>query len=187
MAEEKKTVMDSKEVVVKEHSGKDEVCVDFEGTTQSSAPAKVLIEEDSYLGVVVSVDLIKSASYDNKNVVVDKVVFAIRLDDEGVTDAELAMFVNPIIKKSSGTSGYSNSKLYDLLEKSGDLEAAKAQGDRIKKLVGLLEFLQATYVGRKCKALVKTTNKGTDKQYSSVGNIVRFVGKVEPAEKEAEK
>jgi len=163
----------SKEVKVKER--KDEVFVDFDGTSQSAAPVKVLIEEDSYLGEVAGVDAIKSASYENKNLLVDKVVFSIKLEDESVTDVELAMFVNPIIKKSSGTAGYSNSKLYDLLEKSGDLDKAKEQGDAIKSLAGLLEFLQLTYIGRKCKALVKTTNKGTEKQYSSIGNIVRFI------------
>jgi len=167
-------------------SGKDEVCVDFEGLAQSSAPAKVLIEEDSYPGEITGVDLIKSASYENKNVIVDKVVFSIRLDDESVTDAELAMFVNPVIRKSGGTAGYSNSKLYDLLEKSGDLEKAKGFGPGLKTLVGLLEFLQETYVGRKCKALVKTVNKGTEKQYSSVGNIVRFVEAAPKAEEKKE-
>ena len=177
---------EQEKIVEEKVSGKDEVCVDFEGTSQAQVVAKVLIEEDSYLGEVAGVDLIKSGSWDNKSVLVDKLVFAIKLDDEGVTDTELALFVNPTIKKSSGTPGFSNSKLYDLLEKSGDLEKAKEQGDRLKSLVGLLEFLQATYIGRKCKALVKTTNKGTDKQYSSVGNIVRFVDKAKPA-KEAEK
>ncbi len=165
----------SKEVKVKEH--KDEVFVDFEGTAQSNAPKKVLVEEDSYFAEVTSVESIKAASYDNKSVLVDKLVFSMALEGEGSDGAELAMFVNPIIKKSSGTAGYSNSKLYDLLDKAGEMDNAKAKGDELKSLVGLVEFLQLAFMGRKCKVLVKTTNKGKENQYSSVGNVIRFEAK----------
>ena len=168
--------IESKEVKIKNE--RKEVFVDFDGTSKE-AEANVLIQEDSYPGEIVSVDLISVPAYEQpkgakETVMENKVVFHIKLSGEGSNDAVLSMYANPIIKKSSGTKGYSNSKLFDLLDMSGELDAAKASWEALETLKGLVGFLSAKLVGRKVKALVKTRNKGTENAYSGIGSFVRF-------------
>jgi len=88
---------------------------------------------------------------------------------------ELPLFANPTIRRSSGTKGFSNSKLFDLIDGAGLLGKAQTQAEDLKTFVGLTEWLSKNFVGRECKFLTKTTNKNTASAYSSVKTVVRFV------------
>ena len=171
--------IETKEVKMKPE--RKEVLVDFEGTSKE-AEAKILIQEDSYKGEIIGVDLISVPAYEQpkgakETLMENKVVFQIKLSGEGSDNAVLSMYANPVIKKSSGTKGYSNSKLFDLLEMAGELEEAKSQWEALETLKGLVGFLSARLVGRNVKALVKTRNKGTENAYSGIGSVVRFEAK----------
>ena len=161
---------------MKQTTERKQVFVDFDGTSQDYS--KPLIAEDSYKGVIEAVDLIEVPSYNNPEVKEKKVVVKIKLEGEGSDGVVLPLYANPIVKKSSGTKGYSNSKLYDLLVNAGLLDDAKKTHEALETFEGLVGYLSAKLVGRKVKALVKNRRKGTDGAYSSVGDILRF----EPAE-----
>lgn len=162
-----------KQVEVKNY----DVLVDFEGT-KSSGPPKMLIQEDAYPGQVLSVSLVEVPAYDKPGVTENKLVFQIKLFGEGSDNAVLPLYANPVIKKS-GSKGYNNSKLYDLLDKAGELDNAKKSAEVLGTFEGLTNFFDSVLRGRKCKALVKTRNKGSDNPYSTIGDVVRFEPKQE--------
>jgi len=155
-----------------------------------SAPTKIdkpLIAEDVYEGAIAGIRLIEAKAYDSTdmefNLVYDVVLPEVawtKTNDDGSTEetkgANLALWVKPKITKGSGT--FSNSKLFDLLEKGKLLEIAKAEtekfSDEIKGLDNLLEFLIKNFEGRKGKFIVKTRNKGKDNAYSSIKEVVNF-------------
>ncbi len=154
-------------------SERKEVFVDFEGTAGLPS-SKVVIPEDSYAGTVEGVDLIETPVYNHPDQVQKKVVLRVKLSVDNGEDAVLSMYANPVIKKSSGTKGYSNSKLYDLLVSAGELDAAREQHDALETFEGLVGFLDVRLKGRGCKALVGTVNKGSEQEYSVVKSILRF-------------
>ena len=157
----------------KEEKERTEVFVDFDGTGGQPS-TKVLIPEDSYQGVIDRVDLVKLPVYNHPDQTQQKVLVQVQLSGDGSEDSVLPMYANPVIKKSGGAKGYSNSKLYDLLVAAGELEKAKAQHANLETYKGLVGFLDARLKGRKCKVLVGTTNKGSENAYSTVKSILRF-------------
>lgn len=152
-----------------------EVFIDFEGKSQDFF--KPLIPEDSYFGEIESASLVEVPSYNQPEATEKKVVIQIKLEGENADGVILPLYANPIVKKSSGTKGYSNSKLYDLLVNADLLEKAKEQHDALETYEGLVGFLDSNLKGRRVKALVKTRRKGTDSAYSSIGDILRFESK----------
>jgi len=156
-----------------ERSERKEVFVDFDGTAGLPS-TKVTIPEDSYAGTVEGADLIETPVYNHPDQVQKKVVLRVKLSVDNDEEVVLSMYANPVIKKSSGTKGFSNSKLFDLLVSAGELETAKEQHDALETFEGLVGFLDARLKGRGCKALVGTVNKGSESAYSVVKNILRF-------------
>jgi len=150
-----------------------EVYVDFEGNAGQPS-TKVLIQEDSYMGEVSHVDLVELPVYNKPDQTQFKVIIQVKLVEGENQGVVLPLYANPVIKKSSGTKGYSNSKLYDLLVSSGLLERAKEQHDALETYEGLAGFLDAGLKGKECKVLVGTVNKGTDNAYSVVRSVLRF-------------
>ena len=164
---------EEKKTEIKNYDGKrKEVFVDFNGTSQEYA--KALIAEDSYKGAIEAASLIDVPAYNQPGITEKKVVIQVKLEGEGSDNVTLPLYANPIVKKSSGTKGYSNSKLYDLLVNAGELEEAKKQHEALETFEGLVGFLDARLKGRRVKALVKNRRKGTDSVYSSIGDILRF-------------
>jgi len=149
-----------------------EVLVDFDGTGSGDHIEKHLVPEDAYAGVIKSVELTDTKAY-NSEEQVKKLVFAIEIEHEG-KKIELPLFCNPIIKRSSGAKGYSNSKLFDLIDKAGLLSVAETKSEELKTFAGLTDWLVQKMLKLECKVLVKTTNKNTDSAYSSIKDIVRF-------------
>ena len=170
---------EEKKVEVKDFSNESKerksggVFLDFEGTS-SQGFDKPLVAEDSYQGVIKACQAIETRKYDG-NGVEDKIIFNIEISGNDLKEpVELPLFANPIIKKSSGTKGYSNSKLYDLLDKSGLLAEAKVDAEELAYLSSLVSWFNANLIGRKCKVLVKTRKKGMEGAYSSIADVLRF-------------
>ena len=158
-------------VKVNKEEERKEVLVDFEG--KKTIASKALVPEDAYDATFMSVSREQVPSYDNPKVATTKIIFQVALDD--AKNTVLPLFANPIIKKSSGTKGYSDSKLYSLLEAAGLLDAAKKQHEALETFEGLAGFLDANFKGRRARVVVKVSNKGTENAYSTIGNVVRFL------------
>ena len=148
-----------------------EVLVDFDGKKPISN--KALVAEDAYNATFLSCSLEQVPSYNNPQVATNKVIFQVELEDAKKT--VLPLFANPVIKKSSGTKGYTNSKLYDLLEKGGLLDEAKKQFVALETYKGLVGFLESVLRGRRARVVVKVSNKGTENAYSTIGSVVTFL------------
>lgn len=144
--------------------------VDFDGT-QSTQYEKARIDEDAYDAVIAAVKLEEMPSFDDRTKKESKFVFVCKIDKN-----ELPLFVSPVIKKSGGTKGYSNSKLYDILDKSKLLEEAKNDSEILRESYASMQlWLTARLVNRKVRVQVKNSNKGTEKEYSRVADILRFI------------
>ena len=166
-----------------------EVFVDFDGTGGDSAPQLPLLQEDAYDGEIVSVDLVDTPAWDsktktvNRNELVKKIVFQVKLFGEESQGAILPHYANPVIKKAgAGGKGYSNSKLYDILVSAGVLDLAR-HSEALETFQGLSAWLGSNLKGRKVRVLVGTANKGTERAYSSIKSIVRFEAVKPVAEK----
>jgi len=168
---DEKVEVESKEVEIKEY--KESVLVDLDGTN-SSVYEKPLVPEDSYQAIIKACQMFEVKKFDGPGKE-SKVVFAIEVSGEGLEEpVELPLYCNPVIKKSSGTKGFSNSKLYDVLDKAGLLNQAREDKAELAFLGSLVSWFNVNLVGRKCKVLVKTRNRGQDNAYSTVSDIVRF-------------
>ena len=165
--------IETKEAKISKAEERKEVLVDFDGTSKANTP-KVLIDEDAYDAIVVKCDLVTVPSYDDPKTPENKIVFTMGVKAKEPVD--LPLYCNPVIKKASagGKKSYSNSKLYDIIEKAGLLEKAKKQHDVLETLQGLTSWLDASLRGRQCRVLVKTRNKGMENSYSTVADVVRF-------------
>lgn len=96
----------------------------------------------------------------------------------------LTMFCTPKVTKGSGT--YSNSKLYDVLEKLKLIDDLEKVADEITDTEKLVEWVKNKVVGIKCKVLTKNSKKGKSHIEKVVKRIVDF-GKEEKKEKEQPK
>lgn len=151
----------------------EDVLIDLNGSgNQNQKIDRVLVAEDAYDAVIKSVSTIETKDFESKQLK-KKIVFQIAIMTEK-GEVELPLFVNPVIKKSSGTKGYSNSKLYDLLDNAKLLEQVAIAQEQINNVLALQDFLAGVLIGKKCRVLVKTTNKGKENAYSSIKDIVKF-------------
>ena len=161
--------------------GRKEVLVDFEGKASQEFD-KPLVDVDTYPGEIKACELVELPAYEGKGTV-KKLVFSIALEGTAKV-TEIPLFVNPVIKKSSGTVGYSNSKLYDLLVAADELENAKANHAGLETYEGLHAWCEMVFVGRRVKVLTRTTNLGKENAYSVVDKVIRFEPKEEKAVEE---
>ena len=161
-----------------------EVLVDFDGTSKPEFE-KPLVDDDTYLALIKSCELVEVPSYDGKGTT-KKLIFSLGLEDvKG--KPEIPLYVNPVIKKSGGQKGYSNSKLFDLLVSAGELDNAKSNHAVLETFEGLHAWIEKVFVGRYCKVLTKTTNQGKDNAYSVVDKVIKFEPKDTPTKKYKEK
>lgn len=148
-----------------------EVLVDFDGKAISAYP-KVLIAEDAYQATIDSVNLVSVPDYDHPEQPVHKIVLQVRIGEN-----MLPLFANPVVKKASaGGKGYSNSKLFDILEAANEIESAKKQVEALETFEGLAGFLEARLKGRACRVLVESSKSRAGDSYSTVKKIIRFEG-----------
>lgn len=152
---------------------KEEVRIDLDGKA-STEYETYLIPEDSYDAEIVAINQRESPNYDNPKVKETKFVFSCLIDGK-----ELLFWANPkITKGSTSKSGksYSNSKLYEVLDKAGLLGKIGEKKAELLTLDGLQQFMSSNLVGKKVRCVVKTRNKGGgEKEYSSVSEFLRFL------------
>ncbi len=149
-----------------------EVLVDFDGTSSKGGDyEKVRVADDSYKGQFMSCELVELPSFDKKSKV-KKLVFSIALVD--VEDRpEVSLYANTVISKAS-KKGFNNSKLFDLLELAGELPKAMGSESELENLLGLKTWFETVFVGKSCKVLTRTVNKGEESQYSCVDRVLSF-------------
>lgn len=148
-----------------------EVLVDFDGKAISAYP-KVLIAEDAYQATIDSVNLVYVPDYNHPEQPVHKIVLQVRIGEN-----VLPLFCNPVVKKASaGNTGYSNSKLFDILEAANEIDAARKQVEALETFEGIAGFLEARLKGRACRVLVETSKSRAGDSYSTVKKIIRFEG-----------
>ncbi len=155
------------------------VNVNFDGKGQTE---RVFIEkEDAYDAVISGVSDIRDQPVYQKP---DKTEEKLTIDFTVKTpegNKEIPMFAKPLVTLGSGT--YSNSKMYDVLEKCGLLETFKQKWDTIDVMdnkenqnKAFVEFLQMHLLQKPCKVLTKTIKKGQPSQYTVVDKIINFGG-----------
>ena len=141
---------------------------------------KFLVPEDVYIGVIKSISEIKKIKgFGDKEV--EKFVINVELSDKKTVPA----FLTAKIIKSNNPQ-YSNSKLYDLLEKSKDLEEFRHYWSTIKntpeseQLNGLvIGWLRTKLIDREVKITTKTTQNMAGEKYSIIEKLIRFNDVVE--------
>lgn len=93
-----------------------------------------------------------------------------KVTEETMEEIKLPMYLSTKISKGTGT--YSNSKLYDLIKAFGLLEELDEKSEEFAKDDdAFFTWLGAHLIGKKCKVLVKNSEKG----YSRVADINRVL------------
>lgn len=159
--------------------------------------------EDAYEATIVKVgDLFRSLNFDGNEVEKFTIGFEVQIpegtevkeiqDDKekdytGKT-VELTMFCTPRVTKGSGT--YSNSKLYDVLDKLKLIDDLGKVADQIDTTEKLVEWVKNKVIGIKCKVLTKNTKDGKSRVDKIVKRLVDFgqeeVEQVKVAEEKVE-
>lgn len=159
-----------------------EVQDDFDGTTNEYP--KIRIEDDSYNLKIIGIKEFLGKKYQSTE---PETKLAIELEieaQEGIptvlVGSKLTHYIKPVISKAK-KEGFSNSKLYDLLFDLNLLNEYRGLRDSIvhsgKKVSTeeLCIFLNSNLVNKRLRCSTKTSNKGTDKAYSFVSKILRFI------------
>jgi len=143
--------------------------------------SKVLIPEDTYEGAsVVEVDDVKPyKSFDKPGEFDQKIrmTWAVKV---GEKTEQIPVFLKNIITKGGAGGGgktFSNSKMYDFLEKANMLETFRLQAEKLKDDKLFVEFLRKSFIEAKpkptFKVMVRTVGKTGGKPYSVVDKIIR--------------
>ena len=155
--------------------------VNLDGKSQGDGDTpKPFLQEDSYPSVIQEIsDIEEYKVWNEENKMEEKMRIKFRVKDGEDKQHELNMYPKPLVTKGSGT--YSNSKMYDVLDKAGLLDEFKKVWEQISVLTdpkaknaAFVDFLQKNLVNKPCKVMVKTVKKGTPEQYSIVKEVIRF-------------
>ena len=157
--------------------------VDFEGTGKQDFK-RFFLEPDSYEAEIISVsDVFESYNpFNGKNESKFSLTFSIKKGDEEML---FPYFLRTKIVHSAKKKGYSDSKLYTLLNRAGVLEKVKEHWDNIKdkdpetRDKELLEYIRSLLLGRRCKVVLRTINPEEGEKYIVVSEIIRFLDVVE--------
>lgn len=133
---------------------------------------KHLLEHESrHTAVIKEIqDVMEMADYNDPSEPIEKIPIVF-----DVNGKELSMLATNKITRGSGS--YSNSKLFDIIDKAGqtdDLTHIFSEGEVDNK--DILEFLRGRLVGRTCEVELKTAKlkKPVSEQYSMVSKVVKF-------------
>ena len=93
--------------------------------------------------------------------------------------AKLAFFVRPKIMHSAKKKGYSDSALYQILERANLLEECKTflttlseiDKDRDQKII---EWLKSVLINRQVRVYIKNVKSAEGEEYSSIQEIIEF-------------
>lgn len=131
---------------------------------------KVYVPVDSYEAEIVGIsDPFETKGYDSNKIVMKRRM-EVRIGKKTVP-----MFMTDKVTKGSGS--YSNSKLYDLLEKLGLLDEVKKNKEKLENSDVFTVWFNDKMGGKKVKVLTKTVNKmDKERRYSVVDDIIKVVG-----------
>ena len=161
------------------------VATNWDGTAPKTD--KPLIPENVYDGTITKIRHLEAKSFDGtgmeNRVVLDFTIPEVewtKTNEDGTTEkmngCTISLWVNPTITKGSGR--FSNSTLYNIIEKAGLLDKAKENtakfADETNGLDNLVGFLSENLEGKKSRFTVLTRNKGKENQYTSVKEVVTF-------------
>lgn len=154
--------------------------VNLDGKAPQGDIKREYIAEDNYDAVLNSIsDMTQVPVFGKPGETTQKVIFGFTIQVNQEKTVDLQMYVRPKVTKGSGD--YQNSKMFNVLEKAGVLEAFKKEWDLIKvmdtdqaKDNAFINFLRDNFMNKACRVSVKTINKGKPEQYSAVNDIVRF-------------
>ena len=151
---------------------------------------KWVIEPDTYIGTIVEISDIKTEKgFPQKNkdgTVESKMVDKFRIEVEldyliNNRKVKLPYFLNATVSHASKSDGYSDSKLYTLLEQANELEAFKGMWavltDKSKEEQNkwFIDWLRAKLLSRKIKIMPKTVKSSFDgSPYSIIGQVIKF-------------
>ncbi len=157
--------------------------VDFEAKERK----RLFLQPDSYPATIVGVgEIFQQKNPFNNNEEESKLAIQLQVNgffSEGKA-VQFPYFMKAKIAHSAKKEGYSDSKLYSLLDKAQLIEECKNFWTTIKdnplKDAELVRWLREQLLGREVKVLIKTVipKDGSDK-YSMVGELLRFLDVVE--------
>ena len=149
---------------------------------------KVLLEEGTYVGTITRVsDIVKVKGW-NDDELVEKVVLDVTVDSvqtETGGPVVLTLWTSTSITKGGTRAGkvFSNSKLYDVLQKAGALPKLEqmlpvlqsiAKPEEQTKAFG--DFLKDVLQNRKVNVLTKNRDGKDGQQYSGIDRFLSFPG-----------
>lgn len=148
---------------------------------------KVLLEPDTYDAEIVEIndfyiDAKEKEGKDGKTTTKEYLKFVWGLK---IGSNIIPLYLSANI--SMGSGNFSNSRLFDILEMSGLMKKWQDFSDNELKDIKedssynqiFLDWFKYAFVGKKCRALIKTVNKGkAEKEYSKVADIQRFIKEV---------
>lgn len=167
--------------------------VDLTGESQTEWKL-FFIPPDAYEGVIMEIsDPILTKGYEEGKPKT-KTIFTCEISNPKGKLIPLQMWVGLTVTKGR-TSGsgkkYSNSKLYDLLNKAGLLDEFASyykenkQEDELSD-ASLVKFLKDKFIGKTAKFDVVTSTTKEGKEYSTVKDIKRFLGTGQEDEEDEE-
>jgi len=142
------------------------------GSGSGNFERHLLEHESRHKAVIKEVQEIREmADYNDASKCIEKIPIVFEVDGK-----DLSMLATNKVTKGGGS--YSNSKLYDVMERAGIIDnfiEVFKEGDVADDDV--LEFLRGRIVGRTCEVEIKNANrnKPDKEEYSSVGKIVKFL------------
>lgn len=144
---------------------------------------RVFLQPDSYGAVIIGVgDIFLQKNPFNNNEEEPKLAVQLEIpsvQQEGKA-VQFAYFMKAKIAHSAKKDGYSDSKLYSLLEKAELLDECKTFWATVKdqplRDAELTRWLREKLLGREVKVLIKTVlPKDGSEKYSMVGELLRFL------------
>ena len=151
----------------------------FKINLDGMAAQKTLVPEDAYEAVITSIGELmefktnfpgKDGKLEEKTQ--EKFPVEWTLKTKGYEEKKVTMFLSPRVSKGSGT--YSNSKLYDVLEKANLLEKFRKANRLLDDEI--MTWLKTELKDRLARISVKNTiSKKTGDKYSTVDKVIRFL------------
>lgn len=154
--------------------------VDFSG--EGKTFVKPFVDPDSYEATVVNVSDIFVTKNNFSQEEEAKISFTFELD--GVQDKEgkavrIPYYVRAKIVHAAKKEGFSDSKLYSLLEKCGKLEECKKYWQSIKDSADkdnqLANWLKTSFLGERAKVVTKTVVPKQGDKYSTISEVLKFL------------
>jgi hypothetical protein len=142
---------------------------------------RFLLDEDSYEGSFVDVsDVYETVGFENQKVEKIRFLLSVTGKKEGDKQVVLPFFATAVVTKASDPK-YSDSKLYTLIESSGEIENFSKMWETVSDMteeqqkIEFVGWLKSKLLNRKVKFITKTATSKDNIKYSVVDKIVKFI------------